>query len=188
MNSSRILIVDDEASQRSVLAGYLRKKRYAVFEAGSALEALERIGKEAIDLVLTDYKMPDQTGFELLKEIRKRSPETAVVLMTAFGTIEGAVDAMRTGAYDYLTKPIELAEIDLLIQRIADRQLLLSENRMLKEQLAEKFSFQGILSQSAEMDSVLNTAGRVAQSKDRIRARRNAGVWAGIGAVRGFTP
>lgn len=175
MLTSRVLIVDDEASQRSVLAGYLRKKRYAVFEAGSAVEALERIGRETIDLVLTDYRMPDQTGFELLKEIRKRSPETAVVLMTAFGTIEGAVDAIRTGAYDYLTKPIELAEIDLLIQRIADRQRLLSENLMLKEQLAEKFSFKGILSQSAEMDSVLNTAGRVAQSKASILIRGESG-------------
>lgn len=175
MNSLSILIVDDEPHQRTVLAGYLRKKHHTVVEAGSATEAVKRLKENAIDIVLTDFKMPDKSGLELLKETRQLNPETSVVIMTAFGTIEGAVEAMRDGAYDYLTKPIDLQELDLLLQRIAERRTLISENRLLKEQLAEKFSFQGIISQSAEMESVLNTAGRVAQSKASILIRGESG-------------
>lgn len=171
----KILVVDDEASQRSVLAGHLRKKRHEVFEAGSAAEAFGHIGKHGIDIVLTDFRMPDRTGYELLKDIRTLSPETTVVLITAFGTIEGAVDAMRAGAYDYLSKPVELAELDLLIQRIGERQHLISENRLLKEQLAAKFSFQGIISQSSEMESVLSTAARVAGTRASILIRGESG-------------
>ncbi len=175
MEPSQILIVDDDAPQREVLAGYLRKQKHTVFEAGSAPEALSRLRTDDIDIVITDLKMPGESGHELLVKTRSLSPETAVVLMTAFGTIEGAVDAMRAGAYDYLTKPIELDELDLLIGRISERRRLISENRALKEQLAEKFSFDGIVSTSSQMEEVLNTAGRVAQSKASILIRGESG-------------
>jgi DNA-binding NtrC family response regulator len=175
VNHLSILIVDDEAHQRSVLAGYLRKKRHMVIEAGSAGEAVKRFKDTTIEIVLTDFKMPDKSGLDLLRDVRQLSPETSVVIMTAFGTIEGAVEAMRDGAYDYITKPIDLQELDLLLDRIAERHTLISENRLLKEQLAEKFSFQAIISQSAEMESVLNTAGRVAQSKASILIRGESG-------------
>ncbi len=175
MESLTIVVVDDEQHQRNVLAGYLRKKKYVVYEASSAHEAIEYVKSDSVDIVLTDFKMPDKTGYELLKEIHELSPETGVVLMTAFGTIEGAVDAMRAGAYDYLTKPIELEELELLIQRIGERQHLISENRLLKQQLADKFKFGGIISQSAAMDDVLNTAGRVAQSKASVLIRGESG-------------
>jgi DNA-binding NtrC family response regulator len=175
MDTARILIVDDEATQRKVLAGYLKKQKHAVFEAGSAAEALVLVRDEAIEIVLTDLRMPGKSGHDLLNEIRALSPETTVVIMTAFGTIEGAVDAMRAGAYDYLTKPIELDELDLLVRRISERQHLISENRLLKEQLVGKFSFQGIISQSAAMEDVLNTAGRVAQSTASVLIRGESG-------------
>ena len=175
MTTSRILIVDDDAPQRKVLAGYLKKKKHVVFEAGTVPEALPRLGTDGIDIVLTDLKMPGESGYDLLVKSRSLSPETAVVLMTAFGTIEGAVEAMRAGAYDYLTKPIDLDELDLLIERIVERRLLLSENRALKEQLAERFSFDGIVSVSRQMEEVLNTAGRVAQSKASILIRGESG-------------
>ncbi len=175
MNNHTILIVDDEAGQREVLAGYLQKKRHTVLEAGSAAEALARAKQEVVDLVLTDLKMPDKSGFELLKEIRALNPEITVVIMTAFGTIEGAVAAMREGAYDYLTKPIDLEELDLLLQRVGERRRLLSENQLLKQQLAEKFKFTGIISQSAAMEEVLNMAGRVAESKATVLIRGESG-------------
>ena len=175
MNSLSILIVDDEASQRSVLAGYLRKNHPAVAEAGSAAEALKRIKGESVEIVLTDFKMPGKSGLDLLKEIRQISPGTSVVLITAFGTIEGAVEAMREGAYDYITKPIDLQELDFLLHRIAEQRRLISENLLLKEQLADKFSFKGIISRSSEMESVLNTAGRVAQSKASVLIRGESG-------------
>ncbi len=175
MNTQTILLVDDEAGQREVLAGYLKKKRHTVLEASSAREALERVQREIVDIVFTDLKMPDKSGFELLKEIRALNPEITVVMMTAFGTIEGAVAAMREGAYDYLTKPIDLEELDLLIQRIGERRRLLSENQLLKQQLAEKFKFTGIISQSAAMEEVLNVAGRVAESKATALIRGESG-------------
>lgn len=175
MQPSTILIVDDEQAQRSVLAGYLRKKRHTVREAETVEEALQQLQRDHLDLVLTDYRMPGQTGLDLLREIRKRQPDLTVVLMTAYGTIEGAVAAMREGAYDYLAKPIDLDELDLLIQRIGERQRLLSENRMLREQLAERFSFTGIVSSSAAMDTVLNTAGRIAPSRATVLIRGESG-------------
>ena len=175
MIRSRILIVDDDAPQRRVLAGYLRKQRHAVFEAGNVPEALSRLASDTVDIVLTDLKMPGESGQDLLVKVRTAMPETAVVLMTAFGTIEGAVAAMRAGAYDYLTKPIDLDELDLLIARITERRQLISENRALKEQLAEKFSFGGIVSVSRQMEDVLNTAGRVAPSKASVLLRGESG-------------
>lgn len=175
MSSLTILVVDDEEHQRSVLAGFLRKKKYIVLEAGSAREAIARARAEHVDVVLTDFKMPEKTGVDLLKDIRTLNPETTVVLMTAFGTIEGAVEAMRAGAYDYLTKPIELDQLELLLQRVGERQQLISENRLLKEQLAGKFTFSGIISQSSAMEEVLNTAGRVAASKASVLIRGESG-------------
>ena len=175
MRRSTILVVDDDAPQRKVLAGYLKKQKYTVFEAGTVPEALTRINSENIDIVLTDLKMPGESGHDLLVRTRSLSPETAVVLMTAYGTIEGAVNAMRAGAYDYLTKPIELDELDLLIGRVSERQQLISENRALREQLAGRFSFEGIVSVSRQMEEVLNTAGRVAQSKASILIRGESG-------------
>ncbi len=170
-----ILIVDDDAPQRSVLAGYLRKRGHTVVEAGLADEAMKQLRKSATDIVFTDVRMPGTSGHELLTQIRTAFPEATVVLMTAFGTIEGAVQAMRDGAYDFLTKPIDLEAVDLLIARISERQHLLSENRLLKEQLVEKFSFKGIISHSSVMDEVLNTAGRVAQSRASVLIRGESG-------------
>ncbi len=170
-----ILVVDDEHHQRTVLAGFLRKKSASVLEAASADEGLAVVRREHIDIVLTDFRMPDKTGLDFLKEIREVSPETTVVLMTAYGTIEGAVGAMRAGAYDYLTKPIDLGQLELLIERAGERQKLISENRLLKEQLAEKFTVKGIIAQSSAMEEVLTTVGRVAGSKASVLIRGESG-------------
>ena len=170
-----ILIVDDEASQRDVLAGYLQKKGYTVRQASSATQAMQVLAGAVVDIVLTDLKMPGRTGAELLTDIKERNPETTVVLMTAFGTIEGAVAALRSGAYDYLSKPIDLEDLDLLLHRIGERKQLISENRLLREQLREKFSFRGIVCQSPAMERVMSTAGRVAASSAPVLIRGESG-------------
>jgi DNA-binding NtrC family response regulator len=175
MDKAHILIVDDEPAQRKVLAGYLRKQKHAVREAGSVEEARRLLAEQDTDIVLTDLRMPGASGQDLLVYVRSFSPDTAVVIMTAFGTIEGAVEAMRTGAYDYLTKPIVLDELDILIGRIQERSRLVSENRLLKEQLSERYSFAGIVSESAPMQEVLNTAGRIAKSKASVLVRGESG-------------
>ncbi len=170
-----ILIVDDEPPQRTILSAYLRKNGHMVFEADSASRAVDCMQKESVDILLTDLQMPGGSGIELLEKTKERYPETTVVIMTAYGTIEGAVKAIRSGAYDYISKPIELDALDLLIRRITERSQLLSENRLLKEQLSERFSFQGIISHSAAMEDVLNTAGRVAKSKASVLIRGESG-------------
>ncbi len=175
MEHMRILIVDDETSQREVLFGYLKKKKFTVRQSASADDALAQVRSQHFDLLLTDYKMPGRTGFDLLQEVKRIDPETVVVLMTAFGTIEGAVDSMRAGAYDYLSKPIELEEIDLLIRRVQERNQLIAENKDLRSQLTEKFSFTEIISQSAPMQEVLSTASRVAQTKAPVLIRGESG-------------
>ena len=170
-----ILLVDDEPGQRTVLAGFLRKKAHTVREAGSVGEALTLVAQEVPNIVLTDMRMTDRTGLDLLREVRKISPDTTVIIMTAFGTIEQAVQAMQDGAYSYLTKPIDLGELDVLMQRIGERERLISENRLLKEQLVNRYALAGIIAGSPAMETVLNTAGRVAQSRASVLVRGESG-------------
>lgn len=170
-----ILIVDDEANQRNLLAGYLKKKGYNAIEASSAQQGIELANKNMVDLILTDFKMPDKTGLDLLKEVRANNPEAAIVIMTAFGTIENAVDAMRAGAYDYITKPIDFDDLEMLIQRLGERQQLISENILLREQLAEKYKFTDIIAHSHKMEEVLNLTGRVAKSRASVLIRGESG-------------
>ncbi len=170
-----ILVVDDEISQRVILVGYLKQKDYRVLEAKSAEEGIEIAKSSVIDIILTDFKMPGKTGLDLLQEVKKINPETSVVIITAFGTIEDAVKAMKEGAYDYLTKPIDLDELDLLIKRMEERQQLLSENKMLKEQLSDKYKLTGIIAESIKMEEVLSIAARVAESKASVLIRGESG-------------
>jgi DNA-binding NtrC family response regulator len=170
-----VLVVDDEQTQRTILSGYLGKRGHTVMEAGSAAEAIKRVSTSPVDVVLTDLKMPGMTGIELLKELRQRAPDATVVIMTAFGTIEGAVEAMRAGAYDFLSKPIDLEQLDLLLQRIQERRALISENRILKQQLTARYALEGVVSQSGAMQEVLNTVARVAQSKASVLIRGESG-------------
>lgn len=170
-----ILIVDDEQAQRLILSGYLKQKGYNLLEASSGSDALNLADNHIVDIVLSDFKMPDMTGIELLMKLKERNPETAVVIITAFGTIENAVKAMKEGAGDYLTKPVNLDELDFIIKRIAERQLLISENKYLKEQLQEKHKITGIVAHSASMENILNTVMRVADSKATVLLRGESG-------------
>ena len=175
MRNFNILISDDESSQRSILRGYLEQSGYNVSEADSGSEAITIIEENLIDIVLSDYKMPDMNGIELLKKIKILNPEISVVIITAFGTIENAVKAMKEGAYDYLTKPIDLDELEIVIKKITERHNLISENKLLKEQLAERYNFDGLVVNSAKMEEVINLAGRVAASKATVLLRGESG-------------
>ncbi len=175
MINRTILIIDDESSQRLVLAGYLKQKGYNVLEADSGSKGVELAKSNLVDIVLTDFKMPDLTGIEVLKEIKKFNPETSIVIITAFGTIEDAVKAMKEGAYDYLTKPIDLDELDILVKRMLERQNLISENKFLKEQLSDKYKLSGIIAESKKMEEVLSIGARVADSTASVLIRGESG-------------
>ena len=163
-----ILIIDDEQSQREVLKGYLQKKNFRVITASSGIEGLEVVNKEQVDIVLSDYKMPDKTGIEVLEEVKRINPEISFVLMTAYGTIENAVKAMRLGAYDYLSKPIDLDELELLLEKIIENKNLKSEVSFLKQQLQRKFKVDSFVSSSPKMQEVLSVAARAAESKATV--------------------
>ena len=168
MKDYSILIVDDEDAQRSILKGYLEKKGYKIFSASSGTEGIKTVQNNLIDIVLSDFKMPDKTGLEVLEGVKKINPEISFVILTAYGTIEDAVKAMRLGAFDYISKPVDLDELDLMIERIIEHNNLKSEIQILKNQLKEKFKIDSFISHSAKMEEVLSVAARAADSKATI--------------------
>jgi len=168
MKDYSILIIDDEAAQRDILAGYVKKKGYKIFSASSGKEGIEIAKSNLVDIILSDYKMPDLNGIEVLEQTKKINPEISFVIVTAFGTVENAVKAMRLGAFDYISKPVDLDELDLMIERIIDHRNLKSENQLLKTQLQDKHKITSIISQSPKMEEVINVAARVADSKATV--------------------
>ncbi|MCB2205405.1 sigma-54 dependent transcriptional regulator [bacterium] len=175
MNTFSILVIDDEAAQRESIAGFLRKKGYDLSTAPSGTAGIQHVRDHHVDLVLTDYKMPDMTGADVLQHVREINPLIPVIVITAYGSVETAVGIMKHGAFDYVQKPIDLDELLLIMERAREHTLLVSENKLLREQLAERYSFSNIISQSAEMEDVLNTAGRVAASKASVLVRGESG-------------
>lgn len=168
MKDYSILIVDDEETQKNILSGYLQKKGFKVYSASSGNEGIDAAKKNLIDIIFSDYKMPDKTGLEVLEEVKRLNPEISFVILTAYGTVENAVKAMNLGAYDYISKPVDLDELDLLIERIIETKNLKSEIKILRSQLQEKFNFDSIISNSPKMDEVLSVASRAAESKATI--------------------
>jgi two-component system NtrC family response regulator len=168
MKDYSILIVDDEDAQRNILKGYLDKKGYKIYSASSGTEGIDVVQNNLIDIVLSDFKMPDKTGLEVLDEVKKINPEISFVILTAYGTIENAVKAMRLGAFDYISKPVDLDELDLMIERVIENNNLRSEIQILKNQLKEKFKIDSFISHSPKMEEVLSIAARAADSKATV--------------------
>ena len=175
MNSPNILVVDDDENLRWVLKTQLEELGYTVSTAAEGEEALAAIEKEAPALVLTDLKMPRVSGMELLDRIRTEYPEVPVVMITAFGTIQSAVQAMRAGAYDYLTKPIDFEELALVVNRVLEHFRLVAEVQTLRANLDRKYGFENIIGHSEPLLSLLDTAARAAQSASTILIHAETG-------------
>jgi DNA-binding NtrC family response regulator len=159
----KILVVDDEAPIRDVIRkGLLQMGGYNVEVAQNGLEAIEKIEKDVFDLVLTDLKMPEMNGLELLKTIKGIRPEVMVILMTAYGSIETAVEAMKIGANDYITKPIDLNELLIHISKVQKESLLLKENRLLRMEVRKKFEYHNIIGKSKKMQEIFSLIEKVA--------------------------
>jgi DNA-binding NtrC family response regulator len=168
MAEHSILLIDDEIAQTHALSGFLKKKGYRVFTANSGNDGLRIVNQHVIDLILSDFKMPDKNGLEVLHEAKAINPDINIIIMTAYGSIESATEAMRSGAIDYLTKPIDLDQLEIIVTKALEHKLLVSENRQLREQLKEKFKFNQIISASETMEEALNVAGRAAPSKSTV--------------------
>jgi DNA-binding NtrC family response regulator len=170
-----VLVVDDEEAQRKVLAGFLRKKGFEVLTAAGAAEALDLAAAQTVDLVLTDLRMPGGGGLELLRGLRGMNPGVPVIVMTAYGTVTSAVEAMKQGAADYLGKPVDLDELELLVTRTLERRAVESENRELRERLAERHRLKGLETANARMAQAINVAARAAGSRATILIRGESG-------------
>ena len=160
----RILLVEDDESLRQVTHVQLEKTGYDTVAVRDVPEALEALNRLPFDLVITDLNLPGPAGLDLLKKVRDAFPETAVVLVTAFGTVETAVEAMKTGAYDYLTKPVHPYELRTLVSRALERRQLIEEVRSLRNTIDQKFGFENIVGHSPALMRVLDAASRVAQT------------------------
>jgi DNA-binding NtrC family response regulator len=170
-----ILVVDDEPVQRELVGGFLKKQGFEVIATDSAERALELFRQDAFDLVLTDQKMANMSGLELLQAVHTINPETPVILITAFGTVEAAVAALKQGAIDYLTKPVNLDELLYRIRQVSDRYRIINENRELREALQSRHRIEGIIGESGQMLDVLSLVRRVAPSEATVLIRGESG-------------
>ena len=176
MTKLDILIAEDEPAQRQMLGGFLAKEGHHVIVAANGEEALERVKAHTLDLAIVDYKMPGLTGLEVLKRAKLINPRLDVLILTAFGTIDTAVEAMKAGAADYLSKPVDLEELLCVIDRIAERRTLQRENELLRQQLGEKgISQEQIVHGSRQMAELINLAGRVAASSATVLIQGESG-------------
>jgi DNA-binding NtrC family response regulator len=157
-----IIVIDDEQRQRGILKTILEEEGYEVHEAPSAEKGLELISTFSPDVVLTDLKMGGISGLQLLEVLPDDAIKPAVVIMTAYGTISSAVEAMKKGAFDYLSKPLDKDSIVLIVQKAVERMQLIKENARLRNALYEKFSMEGIVGRSKRMQEVLEVAKKVA--------------------------
>ena len=162
--NGRFLVVDDDASQRRMLAGFLEDLEAEVLEAEDGETALESVLRSQPDVVITDLRMPGMDGHELLREIRRVNPEIRTLVVTAYGTVEGAVRCLKDGAFDYLLKPLNLDEVEHLARRALEERHLRRENRELRRRLGEVESVPGIITSGGSMSKVLSTVTRVADS------------------------
>lgn len=165
---SRILVVDDEESIREFLDIMLRKEGYEVTLAEDGAKAVEVLKKKSFDMVISDLQMPNMTGMELLKHTRENYPDVIFMIITAFGTTESAVEAMKMGAYDYITKPFKIDEVRINIAHALKSRNLEVENRVLKKELKKEFNFQNIVGNSETMHRVFDLISRVSQSPTNV--------------------
>ena len=169
MEPLKILVVDDEPPLREILQrGLTQMGGFSVEVAQNGLEAIEKIEKEIFDLVLSDLKMPEMDGMELLKMIKGTRPEMPVIMMTAYGSIDTAVEAMKIGANDYITKPVDLRDLLLRISKVHMENLLLQENRLLRMEVRKKFEFSNIIGKSRKMQEVFSLIEKVASSSSTV--------------------
>jgi len=171
-----ILIIEDEAKMRRLLELNLGEEGFKTLSAGEAETGLKMLESEAVDLVLTDLKLPGMSGLELLQRVKQHDAELPVVVMTAFGSVETAVEAMKAGAADYVLKPFSLAEILMVVKKELDVSRLKEENRSLREALGEKYSHPNIVARSAKMQEVLAMVERVAPTNSTVLLGGESGV------------
>jgi len=167
-HNGKILVVEDEKSMREVLKILLDGENYEVMTASDGLEGLSSLDKDIFDLVITDMKMPKADGFQVLKKVKEISPDTIVIMITAFGTRETAIEAMKLGAYNYINKPFNIDEIRLIVKRAIEKKKLSEELSVLKEKVETIYTLENIVGQSPKMQEMFKLIPRIAQSNSNV--------------------
>ena len=170
MHETSVLVIDDEKKLAQLFVDVLENEGHKVHVAHKGedgIAKLEELGEE-IGMVFTDMKLPDITGNDVLREVKKRRPDLPVVVVTGFATKDGAVEAMRLGAYDYLTKPFNIAEIALVAKRALERTRLIDENKYLQDELMSRYKFETVIGESEKMQAAYVTAAKVAKSNATV--------------------
>jgi two-component system NtrC family response regulator len=175
MARGKILIVEDDENLRRATQLLLERAGYAATVASDVQQALDSLKKSAYDLVLTDLNLPGASGLDLVKTIHHEYPETAVVVITAFATVETAVEAMKFGAYDYLKKPVLPHDLRVLVTRALERTAMLQEIRTLRSSIDQKFGFENVIGHTPPLLNVIETARRVAQTDATVLIRGETG-------------
>ena len=164
--SDKILIVDDEPSNRNILKQELAHRGYNVDTANNGFDALKKVESWRPDLIILDYMMPDLSGLDVLRELRKREDDTPVIMITAYGTVDRAVEAMKEGAYDFITRPFEPDHIALVVQKALERQRLKRGVEVLSEEVGQRYRL--IVGESPKMKHVIDLAKRAASSNATV--------------------
>jgi DNA-binding NtrC family response regulator len=182
MTRTKILIVDDELIMRESLAGWLERDGYVIETAASGEEGLERLKETRFDILLVDIKMDGMSGLDVLEKVKSTDPDVAVVMITAYGSISTAIDAMKKGAYEYLLKPFDPNELGVLIEKIIETQAQARENLFLREQYKDRTRFESMIGQSAAMQKVFDMIQDVAPTEATVLITGETGTGKGLAA------
>ena len=182
MTRTKILIVDDELIMRESLAGWLERDGYVIETAASGAEGLERLKETRFDILLVDIKMDGMSGLDVLEKVKSTDPDVAVVMITAYGSISTAIDAMKKGAYEYLLKPFDPNELGVLIEKIIETQAQARENLFLREQYKDRTRFESMIGQSAAMQKVFDMIQDVAPTEATVLITGETGTGKGLAA------
>ena len=166
--SAHLLVVDDDPVTLDLLKEVLSKEGYKVETALSGEEAITKGMDTLFDIIITDVRMGDKDGMEVLRSFKKNSPETTVIMITAFGSIETAIEAIREGAFDYISKPFKLDEIKFTIRRALEQRKLLEENKFFRQELLDKYQFKNVIGRTPQMFQVYKTIAKVADTKATV--------------------
>jgi DNA-binding NtrC family response regulator len=176
VSEPRLLIVDDEESFRTLTARELKRSGYAVEAAGNLAEARTVLARESFHVVLLDVRMPDGSGLDLLPEIRESAPGTDVIMLTAFGTVQDAIRAMKEGAHDFLTKPYKLAELEVVLEKVLEKQALERGNTALQREVQRLIPTAGFIGNSPPIREMLALLAKVAETDSTVLIRGESGV------------
>ena len=182
MSGAKILVVDDELIVRESLGGWLERDGHMVDKAASGEEALEKCEKTRYDILLLDIKMEGMSGLEVLKRVRENDPDVSVVMITAYGSIPSAIEAMKSGAYEYLLKPFDPDELMVLIEKIRKHQAERRETQFLREQYKERTRFENMIGQSRALQGVFDMIESVAPTDSTVLIKGETGTGKGLAA------